>query len=300
MIERKPFFDGFVSHQIQVEGASIHAEVGGHGPALLLLHGYPETHVAWHRVVHALAKHYTVVAADLRGYGDSIGPAGDPDHINYCKRTVALDQVQLMRALGFERFAVIGHDRGGRVAYRLCVDHPEAVAGFVSVTVIPTQDMWDKSSMAFGMKAFHWFLFAQPFDMPERLLQSDPAHFLDWTLANMAPKPETISAKALAEYHRAFAQASVRHAMIEDYRAAAGIDLEHDKADQESGRRITCPVQILWCGPGVPSPHPVGIWKKWADDVEGVAIDSGHMIAEEAPGEFIAAVLPFLDRCWRK
>lgn len=297
MTSQTPFFDGFVVHRIPVDGATIHAEVGGAGPALLLLHGYPQTHVAWHRIVHRLAEHYTVVAPDLRGYGESVGPAGDPQHLHYSKRAMALDQVQAMRALGFTRFAVIGHDRGGRVAYRLCLDHPEAVTGLVSVTVIPTQDMWDKAGMAFGMKAFHWFLFAQPFDMPERLLASDPGYFLDWTLANMARTPQTISVDARAHYHRSFAKATVRHAMMEDYRAAAGIDLAHDSADLESGKRMPCPVQMVSCGPATSSPGAVDIWKKWADDVEGVTIDSGHLVAEEAPDGLLAAVLPFLARC---
>lgn len=291
-----PFFPGFAMHRVALGEAMIHAEVGGSGPPLLLLHGYPQTHVAWHRIVPALARHFTVVAPDLRGYGDSTGPAGDPLNLNHCKRTLAADQLALMRALGFERFAVIGHDRGARVGYRLCLDHPEAVRSFTSLTVVPTEEMWKRAGTAFGLKAFHWYLFAQPFDLPERMLSADPAYFLDWTLRNMVLKVDAVTPEALAEYHRAFAKASVRHAMVEDYRAAASLDLRHDREDLAAGRRIACPVQVLWSASLTAKPDPVEIWKGWAGQVEGGTIDCGHLMAEEAPDEVLAAVLPFLLR----
>jgi haloacetate dehalogenase len=289
-----PFFSGFSVHRVALGPAVIHAEVGGSGPPLLLLHGYPQSHVAWHRIAPALAQHFTVVAPDLRGYGDSTGPAGDPLHVNHCKRTLAADNLALMRALGFERFAVMGHDRGARVGHRLCLDSPDAVCCFTSLTVVPTAEVWKGAGMAFGLKAFHWYLFAQPFDLPERMLRADPAYFLDWTLRNMVLKVDAVTPDALAEYHRAFAKESVRHAMVEDYRAAASLDLQHDRADLASGRRVACPVQVLWSASITAHPDPAEIWRGWADSVKGATIDSGHLMAEESPDEVLAAVLPFL------
>lgn len=291
-----PFFPGFTARSIELGDARIHVEVGGSGPPLLLLHGYPQTHVAWHRVAPVLARHFTVVAPDLRGYGDSTGPAGDPLHLNHCKRTLAADKLALMRALGFERFAVMAHDRGARVGYRLALDTPEAVRCFVSLTVIPTEEMWKRAGMAFGLKAFHWYLFAQPFDLPERMLRADPAYYLDWTLRNMVQKVDAVTPEALAEYHRAFAKESVRHAMLEDYRAAASIDLQHDREDLAAGRRLTCPVQVLWSASNTARPDPAEVWKTWADTVEGGTVDCGHLMAEEASEEVLAQVLPFLRR----
>ncbi|WP_395346966.1 alpha/beta fold hydrolase [Variovorax sp. UC122_21] len=291
-----PFFPGFEARSIELGDAQIHVEVGGSGPPLLLLHGYPQTHVAWHRVAPVLARHFTVVAPDLRGYGDSTGPAGDPLHLNHCKRTLAADNLALMRALGFERFAVMAHDRGARVGYRLALDTPEAVRCFVSLTVIPTEEMWKRAGMAFGLKAFHWYLFAQPFDLPERMLRADPAHYLDWTLRNMVQKVDAVTPEALAEYHRAFAKESVRHAMLEDYRAAASIDLQHDREDLAAGRRLACPVQVLWSASNTARPDPADVWKTWAHTVEGGTVDCGHLMAEEAPDEVLAHVLPFLRR----
>ncbi|MDQ0606527.1 haloacetate dehalogenase [Variovorax sp. W1I1] len=291
-----PFFPGFAVHRVALGDAVIHAEVGGSGPPLLLLHGYPQTHVAWHRIAPELARHFTVVAPDLRGYGDSTGPAGDPLHIHHCKRTLAADKRALMRALGFERFAVMGHDRGARVGYRLCLDSPEAVSCFTSLTVVPTEEMWKRAGMAFGLKAFHWYLFAQPFDLPERMLAADPSYYLDWTLRNMVQKVDAVAPEALAEYHRAFAKASVRHAMVEDYRAAASIDLQHDRDDLAAGRRVACPVQVLWSASLTAKPNPAEIWRTWADQVEGGTVDCGHLMAEEAPDEVLARVLPFLRR----
>lgn len=291
-----PFFPGFKVHRAELGDATIHAEVGGSGPPLLLLHGYPQTHVAWHRVAPALARHFTVVAPDLRGYGDSTGPGGDPLHIHHCKRTLGGDQVRLMKSLGFDRFAIVGHDRGARVAYRLCLDQPGVVSAFTSLTVVPTEAMWRRANMDFGLKAFHWYLFAQPFDLPERLLDADPAYFLDWSLRSAVLRFDAVTPQALAEYHRAFAKPSVRHAMIEDYRAAASIDLRHDNEDLAAGRRIACPLQVLWSASNTARPDPVEIWRQWADHVEGAAIDCGHLMAEEAPDEVLAHVLPFLQR----
>ena len=291
-----PFFPGFAVHRVALPQAVLHAEVGGSGPPLLLLHGYPQTHVAWHRIAPLLARHFTVVAPDLRGYGDSTGPGGDPLHANHSKRTLAADNLALMRTLGFERFAVMGHDRGARVGYRLALDSPQAVRCFTSLTVVPTLDMWERAGMAFGLKAPHWYLFAQPFDLPERMLRADPAYYLDWTLRNMVLKVDAVTPEALAEYHRAFEKESVRHAMVEDYRAAASLDHQHDRDDLAAGRRLACPVQVLWSASHTAQPDPAQIWRRWADQVEGDTVDCGHLMAEEAPDEVLARVLPFLQR----
>ena len=249
-----------------------------------------------------LAQHYTVVAADLRGYGDSSGPPGDALHTAHSKRAVASDQVKLMRSLGFERFAVIGHDRGARVAHRMCLDHPAQVAAFGSVTVIPTVDMWQRADMGFGMKNWHWFMLAQPFDLPERLLAADPAYFLDWTLRHMVRRPDAVTPEARAQYLRAFSRAEVRHAMIEDYRAAASIDLAHDEHSRVAGERVRCPVHVLWERGRFPAERtPVHIWRDAAAEgvpVSGGEIDCGHLMMEEAPDAVLASLQPFLAAHW--
>jgi haloacetate dehalogenase len=270
--------------------------VGGNGPPVLLLHGYPQTHVAWHQMAPALARDFTIVAPDLRGYGDSTGPVGGPPYAAYSKRAMAGDALALMHELGFERFAIVGHDRGGRVGYRLALDHPQAVCGFTSLTVIPTEAMWQRADMGFGLKAYHWYLFAQPFDLPERLLRSDPAYFLDWTLRGMALDPARIAPAARARYHAAFAKESVRHAMMEDYRAGASLDLTHDREDRAAGRKLECPMQVLW-SEGAPDPRAT--WLEWAREVEGASVRAGHLLAEEAPEEVLGHLRPFLQRVFR-
>ncbi len=294
------FFPGFRTCSVQTTGAQIHAEIGGEGPPLLLLHGYPQTHVAWHRLAPRLAERYTVVAPDLRGYGDSTAPAGDPLHAGHSKRALAQDQVELMSELGFTRFAVAAHDRGARVAHRLCLDHPDAVAAFASLTVIPTPEMWHRVDTAFGLKSWHWFFFAQPFDLPERLLAADPAYFLDWTLRNMARHIDAVTPEAREAYLRAFSRASVRHAMLEDYRAAASIDMAHDEDSRQAGQQVECPLLVLWEeGRFDTDETPPAIWRHWArGPIEGAAIDGGHLVMEEAPAAVLAALLPFLAAHW--
>jgi haloacetate dehalogenase len=290
-------FEPFVRHDIETGDARIAAYVGGNGPPLLLLHGYPQTHLAWHRVAPVLAKHYTVVATDLRGYGDSTGPKGDPEHVFYSKRTMAADQLAAMRHLGFDRFGVVGHDRGARVGYRLALDHPDAVAAFASLTVIPSIEMWDRVDKAFALGAYHWFLFAQPYDLPERLLSADPDYFLEWTLRKMTRFRDRLSEHAVAAYHDAFRRPEVRHAMMEDYRAGAGIDLAHDVADRSAGRKLACPMLVLWEeGRLMFDKSPIEIWRDWAGEVEGHTIAAGHLLAEEAPDAVLTALLPFLAK----
>jgi haloacetate dehalogenase len=290
---------GFEYRRIALPSSSINVASSGAGPPLPLLHGYPQSHLAWHRVAPVLAKTHTVVAPDLRGYGDSTFTGSAGGSPAFTKRAMALDQVAVMQALGFERFAVVGHDRGARVGYRLALDHPERVTALVSLTVIPTLEMWQRTTKAFAMGAYHWFLFAQPFDLPERLLGADPGYFFDWTLRKMAKYPERLDPGAIAAYRAAFLRPEVRHAMMNDYRAGATFDEDHDSADLGSGRRLRCPVCVTWeAGRYETGETPVDIWRRWADAVSGESIDAGHLQAEEAPDEVLAILRRFLSaRC---
>ncbi|MEH2488834.1 alpha/beta fold hydrolase [Bradyrhizobium sp. AZCC 2230] len=308
LTNRKPFattdenpggrimFDQFHRHDIETGEARIACFVGGDGPPLLLLHGYPQTHIAWHRIAPLLAQNYTVVATDLRGYGESRGPLQGPSS-DYSKRAMARDQIAVMDRLGFGRFGVIGHDRGARVGYRLVLDHPGRVNAFVSLTVIPSSEVWSRVDKAFALGAYHWFLFAQPYDLPERLLSADPDHFLDLTLRKMAKDRDALSDAAVQSYRNAFRLPEVRHAMVQDYRAAATVDHDHDLADRQAGRRLDCPVLVLWEeGRFGGETTPLQIWREWSDRVEGHAIPGGHMQAEEQPAAVLDAVVPFLAR----
>jgi haloacetate dehalogenase len=289
-------FEGFERHDIETDEARIASFIGGSGPPLLLLHGYPQTHLAWHRIAPVLAKDYTVIATDLRGYGDSRGPQ-QADAAAYSKRTMARDQLAVMRHFGFERFGLAGHDRGARVGYRLALDHPGTVLAFVSLTVIPTSEMWARAGKAFALGAYHWSLFAQPYDLPERLLSAEPDFFLDWTLRKMAKDRDSLSEKAVTAYRDAFRRPEVRHAMMQDYRAGATVDHAHDLADRAAERVLDCPVLVLWeQGRFEQGETPLDIWRDWARQVEGLAIPGGHLQAEEQPDRVLKAMRPFLAR----
>jgi haloacetate dehalogenase len=287
-------FEGFESKTVTTSGATIRALVGGSGPPLLLLHGYPQTHAMWHKLAPRFAERFTVVAADLRGYGDSSKPPGGDKHENYAKRAMALDQVELMQKLGFSRFRLVGHDRGGRVAHRLALDHPAAVSHVAVLDIAPTATMYAKTDSRFATAYFHWFFLIQPFDLPERLIGSDPDYYLmrNWRKA----APGIFTDDAVAEYKRCFRDPATIHASCEDYRAAAGIDLEHDAADAD--RRIECPFLVLWGEQGVVGKlfDPLNAWREKAVDVAGQAIACGHYLAEEAPDVTLAALLDFLGK----
>jgi haloacetate dehalogenase len=288
-------FPGFRRERIRTRETEIHTVVGGEGPPVLLLHGYPQTHACWHRIAPALAARFTVVCPDLRGYGDSGRPPSDPEHRAYAKRAMAQDQLETMAQLGFERFAVVGHDRGGRVAYRLALDRPERVTRLAVLDMVPTLETWARMDRSAGLAAYHWLFLAQPADLPERLIGADPDYFLRWTLRSWAERPDAFDARALAEYQRAFRDPAVLHATCEDYRAGATVDLGDDAADRDR-RRITCPLLALW-GARRPSGRdwdPVAIWRDWASDVRGQGIPCGHFLPEEAPGETLDALEPFL------
>jgi haloacetate dehalogenase len=283
-------FEGFERVRVEAEGANINAVRGGAGPPVLLLHGSPQTLVMWHLVAPKLAEDFTVIAADLRGYGDSSKPESAPDHEPYSKRTMAEDQVAVMRHFGFERFALCGHDRGGRVGYRMALDHPEVVTKLAVLDIVPTWEAFSRADMSFGLSYWHWFFLAQPYDLPERLLASEPEKAL-FRVGSEAIRPE-----ALAEYVRCLREPETIHATCEDYRAAATLDHEHDAKDREAGRRIGCPVLALWGSRGFLEGHydVVDVWRGWADDVDGRAIDSGHYIPEDAPEETYTELHAFL------
>jgi haloacetate dehalogenase len=286
-------FPGFVSRRIATPGAEIHCVVGGSGPPLLLLHGYPQTHAMWHRIAPRLAERYTVVCSDLRGYGDSAKPDGGADHAAYAKRAMAADQVEVMRALGFARFRLAGHDRGARVAHRLCLDHPDVVERVAILDISPTRTMYGATDKAFATAYYHWFFLIQPFDLPERLIGADPVYYLRKKLAGWSSGLQHFDPRALAEYERCFSDPATIHATCEDYRAAAGIDLEHDAAD--AAARVESPLLALWGTKGVVNRlfDPIADWKSVARDVRGRALQSGHFLAEEAPAETLAELLAF-------
>ena len=280
-------FEGFTLSRIDTGEAELRVRVGGSGPPLLLLHGHPQTHVMWHRIAPDLARTFTVVAPDLRGYGESSKPPTTEDHEPYSKRAMARDMVALMRQLGFERFAVAGHDRGGRCAYRLALDHPERVERLAVLDIIPTGEAFRRADMQFGLVNYHWFFMAQPFDFPERLLGSDPDR-------NYLQNRDLFDPEALDDYLRCIRAPGTIHAMCEDYRAGATYDYVLDEADR-GRRRIACPVLVLWSRQGEIEEwyDPIAIWKDWADDVRGAAIDCGHYLAEEAPEETRDHLLAF-------
>ena len=291
-------FEGFETLRVDTAEATIHCRVGGEGPPLLLLHGCPETHLMWHKLAGALAQRFTVVAGDLRGYGDSSKPRGGPDHSNYSFRAMASDQRRLMAALGFQRFLAAGHDRGARVLHRMALDHAEALERMVLLDILPTLVLYEKTDAQFATAYWEWFFFVQQPDFPERLLAADPDAFLEHELGNLVADG-TIPPAVWEEYRRVLSDPEAMHGMCEDYRAGASIDLEHDRAD--AGRRISCPVQVLW---GSQNPiwqrfDMLAIWREFASAVTGRAIDSGHYIVEEAPDAALAAMLPFLHEASR-
>lgn len=289
-------FEGFRTFDIAHGDIRIHGRIGGSGPPLLLLHGHPQTHVIWHRLAEPLASRFTVVATDLRGYGDSSKPPGEPDHANYSKRAMADDQVAVMSELGFERFLLCGHDRGGRVAHRLAMDFPAAVEKLMLLDIAPTLAMYEQTDRTFATAYFHWFFLIQPSPLPETLIEAAPAAYITRTMGGRHASLDAFEPAAIAEYQRCLAQPGAAHALCEDYRASNGIDLEHDRADREAGRRITCPVSVLWGQHGIIQRcfDPLAEWRAVAERVEGEALPCGHYIPEEAPQALFSRLTQFM------
>ncbi|MGD9530372.1 alpha/beta fold hydrolase [Pseudonocardia sp.] len=287
-------FEGFERVDTDVDGTRISAVRGGEGPPLLLLHGFPQTKAMWAGIAAALARTHTVVAADLRGYGDSAKPDSDADHASYSFRAMAADQVGLMRALGYERFAVIGHDRGARTTHRMALDHPGAVERAAVLDILPTLHVYEHVDRALATAYYHWFFFIQPEPVPETLIGADPRFYLHSLLGGWGSGLGVYAPDALAEYERCFDDAAARHAMMEDYRAGASIDLEHDRAD--AGRSVEAPLLVLWGSRGVVgrSGDVLAVWRERATDVRGGAVDAGHFLVEERPAETLAALQGFL------
>ena len=288
-------FEGFRLEHVDVGDVTLRVRTGGSGPPLLLLHGHPQTHVMWHRVAPVLAERFTLVLPDLRGYGESSKPPTTQDHAPYSKRAMARDLVGLMEQLGHDSYGVVGHDRGGRVSYRLALDHPERVERLAVLDIVPTADMWrfaERSGKRFGLIEYHWYFLAMPNGLPERVITPAPSAYY------FTERRERFDPAALADYERCVANPETVHAMCEDYRAGAGIDDEIDEGDRAAGRRVQCPVLALWSGRDELGEwfDVLDTWRGWADDVTGHALDAGHYLAEEAPEEVATALIDFLDR----
>jgi len=286
-------FDGFTLKTIDVADASIRARIGGDGPALLLLHGNPQTHVMWHAVAPLLAQHFTVVATDLTGYGMSSKPASTDDHSPYSKRAMANDQIAVMRELGHSKFMVAGHDRGGRVAYRMALDHPDVVQKLAVLDIIPTLEAFDRGGREFGLGYYHWFFLAQPAPLPETLINSDPDWFWRWH-TDRGPR-SFFAPEAVEDYLACFRNPETVRAICEDYRAGATIDCRYDATDREAGRRITCPLLTLWGKQARLEAwyDTLAVWREWAEDVRGGPLDCGHYLAEELPEDTAEALIAF-------
>ena len=288
-------FPNFKHFSLAGAGATIHGVIGGSGPPLLLIHGYPQSHLIWHRVALELAKHYTVVATDLRGYGASDKPVGEADHANYSKRAMAADQVAVMRSLGFEAFYLCGHDRGGRVSHRLAMDYPAAVKKLMLLDISPTLTMYDNTTMDFAKSYWWWFFLIQPTPFPEQMIAANPDVYLKkkigWGHAGLS----CFTDETYAAYLAYVSDPATMHGMCEDYRAAATIDLVHDRADRAAGRRLTCPTHVLWGEFGVVNRcfKPVEDWQAVASTVSGKTLPCGHYVPEEVPVELTAEMLGF-------
>jgi haloacetate dehalogenase len=294
-------FTGFVAHELMTDRGVVFARVAGSGPPLLLLHGYPQTHVMWHEAAARLVDRFTVVVADLPGYGRSFRPTPAADHLPHSKRALAADLLQAMSALGHERFSVAGHDRGGRVAYRMALDHPDRVAALAAFDVVPTGDVWARADAQLAMLYWHWVFLAQPAPLPERLIGADPDAFFDYhvRVLGLGRAADRYPSDLMADYRALLDDAGTVQAICEDYRAGATLDRQHDDADRNDGRRIECPVLALWSARGA-LPRLYGdvldVWRPWADEVSGEGLDASHFLVEDQPEQIAEALAAFLAR----
>mgnify|MGYP001800353231 CR=1 FL=1 len=286
-------FPDFETRTVTTTVGHIHTRIGGEGPPLLLLHGYPQTHTMWHRVAPRLAQRFTVVCTDLRGYGDSAHPPTAADHHPYSKRAMAQDQVEVMAALGFDRFMAAGHDRGGRVLHRLLLDHPNRVSRAAMLDIVPTRHIFQTIDQAMATIYEHWFFLIQPDGLPERLIGQDPEFYLTTKLRRWSGHPKAFTPGAMAEYLRCFCRPETIHTTCEDYRAAATVDLTHDDAD--ANRKISCPLLVLWGAQGAMERHydVLAIWRQYGATATGDALPCGHFLPEEAPEHTYQALVKF-------
>ncbi|MCG7374399.1 alpha/beta hydrolase [Pseudomonas luteola] len=289
-------FSGFQKAQCHVNGIDIAYRIGGSGPGLLLLHGHPQTHIIWRKVAPILAERFTVVAADLRGYGDSGKPPADPQHLTYAKRTLAQDNIELMQTLGFDTFDLLAHDRGARVAHRLAMDHPAAVRRMILLDIAPTLAMYSQTDEAFARAYWHWFFLIRPAPLPETLIDADPDLYLRSVMGTRSAGLAPFMDGAFEEYLRCLKLPGTARGICEDYRASATIDLEHDRADRAANRMLTMPTLALWGADGIVGKcfDPLAEWKKVATDVQGKALPGGHYLPEEVPEALLDEVTAFL------
>lgn len=298
MADLKDLFPGFAAHWIDTSAGKIFARSHGEGPPLLLLHGFPQTHVMWHKIAARLAERFKIVVMDMRGYGWSTAPASDQGE-NYSKRVMAGDAIEVMQHLGHLRFCVAGHDRGGRVAYRLALDHPERIERVAVLDIIPTSVMWEHMDAPTALKSYHWLFLAQPEPLPEKLISSNALYYLDHTLKSWtaAKDLEAFSPDALAHYRAAFNEPSRIHAFCEDYRAGATLDRSADDQDFAKQAKISAPLCALWGSKGIPARgfDPLAIWRQWTVDAQGHTIEGGHFLAEENPDATCEALVDFFS-----
>jgi haloacetate dehalogenase len=291
-------FTDFSKESLKVNGVHITYRIGGEGPGLLLLHGHPQTHMIWHKVAPTLARQFTVVAADLRGYGDSDKPASNAQHHCYSKREMARDMLELMQTLNLPKFSVLAHDRGARVAHRLGVDHPDAVQRMALLDIAPTLAMYSQTNEAFARAYWHWFFLIRPAPLPERLIEADPELYLRSVMGSRSAGLAPFTDEAFAEYLRCLRLPGTAHGICEDYRASAGIDLEHDREDVAAERRLRAPLLVLWGANGTVGRcfDPLAEWQKVADDVRGGPLPAGHYLAEEVPELLLEQVAGFFGK----
>lgn len=293
------FFEGFTRETVDLNGRSFRLRRGGEGPPLLLLHGNPQTHAMWHKVAPVLARHHSVVCADITGYGFSHKAPVSTDHAPYAKKAMAADMAGIMQALGHERFQLVAHDRGARVAHRLAIDFPDAVIRLALLDIVPTLEHFERADMGFAMGYWHWFFLAQPHPLPERMIRRDVEDWFDLHTSREPKDRSFFHPEARADYLAALHLPGTVEAICEDYRVAAGLDLEHDRASRAAGERIRCPLKVLWGGRGKIGAwyDPLGLWRGYAEaEVSGGPVPSGHYLAEEAPEAVLAALDGFLIR----
>jgi len=285
-------FEGFIQKRIKTSGAEINLVTGGRGAPMLLVHGYPQNHVIWHKVAPKLAERFTLVIPDLRGYGDSSKPPTDKEHLPYSKRAMALDLVEVMTALGHDRFDIVGHDRGARVTYRLGLDHPQRVRRLATLDIIPTLEQFERADRMVARAMYHWYFLTQPAPFPETLIGKDPDYYLEHSLQSWRGI-DAFTPEALAAYRKSFRDPEVIHATCEDYRAGITCDCEFDQADRAAGRKLTMPMLTLWGARGRRGNANLEIWKAWATDVRGEGLECGHFIPEEAPEALVERLFGF-------